>query len=115
MIKNNVIFLIFILSFNLLISQELSFCHKDFNGTTTKITLNENGTGELNILRNETSFRRGQISWSITTNNFPNSEIVTIILSTGSILRFKAVKFNPRRPISMLIDHAENQYMTCGF
>ena len=47
MIKSSVLFLIFILSFNLLISQELSFCNKDLNGNTTKITLNENGKGEL--------------------------------------------------------------------
>ena len=104
MIKNSVLFLIFILSFNLLISQELSFCNKDLNGNTTKITLNENGKGELNILRNGNSFRRGKILWSITTNNFPNSEIVKITLSTGNILRFKAIKYNQRRPISMLID-----------
>lgn len=115
MIKSSVLFLIFILSFNLLISQELSFCNKDLNGNTTKITLNENGKGELNILRNGNSFRRGKISWSITTNNFPNSEIVKMTLSTGIILRFKAIKYNQRRPISMLIDNADNQYMKCGF
>ena len=74
--------------------QESNFCFTGYNGETTKIILMNGGRGKLNILNNDVITRSGDISWSSTSSNFPNPEIIQIKLSTGRILKFQAVKFN---------------------
>ena len=94
--------------------QESNFCFTGYNGETTKIILMNGGRGKLNILNNDVITRSGDISWSSTSSNFPNPEIIQIKLSTGRILKFQAVKFNqPNSEIDMLIDSEGNQYLKC--
>lgn len=94
--------------------QVSNFCHTGLNGNTTKIILMNGGKGKINILNNDVLKRSGNISWSSTTSNFPNPEIVRIKLSTGAILRFEAVKYNQLSgKIDMLIDSRGNQYISC--
>jgi hypothetical protein len=108
----------FILLFTLFSSvcngQVSNFCHTGLDGKTTKIILMNGGTGKLNILSNNVLTRSGNISWSSTTSNFPNPEIIRIKLSTGAILKFEAVKTNQLNGnIDMIIDSRGNQYINC--
>ena len=90
------------------------FCHKDFNGRTTKIKLDDNGKGKILIEEDNKVTREGTMSWAMTSNRFPNPEKLTIRLSTGVFLGFDVVKYNPNgSDIDMLIDSRGNQYLKC--
>ena len=108
--------LVFLMSLmpSLLFAQSKAFCHKDLFGTTTKIELHNQGKGKILIEENNVKQREGSITWSMTTNRFPNPEILRIRLSTGVYLTFEVIRLNqPNQEIDMIIDSKGNQFLKC--
>jgi hypothetical protein len=96
-----------------------SFCFKEMesNGTTTtvRLTLYNGGSAKISFL-SETGqlLRKGDASWT-GQNDGPGGDmpIITVTLSTGARLRFKAGVDQFSNKISELIDSRDRIYTSC--
>ena len=98
-----------------------SFCFEEMqsDGTTmtSRITLYNGGNAEISFLSESGKLlRKGDASWS-GQNDGPggNMPVITVTLSTGARLRFKAVVDQYSNKITELIDSRDRIYSNCQY